>query len=248
VVNVAEVWLASPFFHVTSACLLKEPLRRHNSSRAARLPNRTMKSNSTLTETMSSSTIGASAPLVEQYSVPRAKVLTSELEKPSLDDRAYRVIQLPNKLEALLVHDADTDKASAAMDVCVGSYSDRDDMLGMAHAVEHLLLMGTEKVGWSRCGGISSPHASRFLSRSCETQLIGNSNSTQKRMTIYNISTLILGGRTPIRRQHRPISISRSLLRLTLKYLPPQIPIVILRGSLSSHPFTVPLTVSPNSS
>ncbi|KAH0555669.1 hypothetical protein GP486_006386 [Trichoglossum hirsutum] len=95
--------------------------------------------------TMSLPIIEAGAPLVEQYSVPRAKVLTSELEKPSLDDRAYRVIQLPNKLEALLVHDADTDKASAAMDVCVGSYSDRDDMLGMAHAVEHLLLMGTEK-------------------------------------------------------------------------------------------------------
>jgi insulysin len=96
---------------------------------------------------MASSTIGANAPLVEQYSVPRVKLLASELEKPSLDDRTYRVIQLPNKLEALLVHDATTDKASAAMDVYVGSYSDRDDMLGMAHAVEHLLLMGTEKVG-----------------------------------------------------------------------------------------------------
>ncbi|KAI9770841.1 MAG: Insulinase (Peptidase M16) [Geoglossum umbratile] len=87
----------------------------------------------------------AAAPPVDQYSKPRAKLLTSEIEKPSLDDRAYRVIQLPNKLEALLVHDAETDKASAAMDVYTGSYSDRDDMLGMAHAVEHLLLMGTKK-------------------------------------------------------------------------------------------------------
>ena len=99
----------------------------------------------------SSSTLRVTAPLMEQYSKPRAKLLTSELEKPALDDRVYRVIQLPNKLEALLVHDADTDKASAAMDVYVGSYSDRDDMLGMAHAVEHLLLMGTEKVGQCRC-------------------------------------------------------------------------------------------------
>jgi insulysin len=32
------------------------------------------------------------------------------------------------------------------MNVNVGSYSDADDMPGMAHAVEHLLFMGTEKV------------------------------------------------------------------------------------------------------
>jgi insulysin len=72
--------------------------------------------------------------------------LAATLEKPLLDKRTYRVIQLPNELEALLVHDADTDKASAAMDVAVGSFSDADDMPGLAHAVEHALFMGTEKV------------------------------------------------------------------------------------------------------
>lgn len=74
------------------------------------------------------------------------KRLADSLEKPDLDTRTYRVVQLPNKLEALLIHDADTDKASAAMDVNVGSFSDEEDMPGMAHAVEHLLFMGTEKV------------------------------------------------------------------------------------------------------
>lgn len=72
--------------------------------------------------------------------------LAERLEAPALDDRSYRVIRLPNKLEALLVHDPDTDKASAAVNVNVGSFSDADDMPGMAHAVEHLLFMGTEKV------------------------------------------------------------------------------------------------------
>nr|POE87489.1 a-factor-processing enzyme [Quercus suber] len=71
--------------------------------------------------------------------------LADALEKPLLDDRSYRVIKLPNQLEALLIHDPDTDKASAAMDVNVGSFSDGDDMPGIAHAVEHLLFMGTEK-------------------------------------------------------------------------------------------------------
>lgn len=72
--------------------------------------------------------------------------VTDCLEKPALDDRSYRVIRLPNKLEALLVHDPDTDKASASVNVNVGNFSDDDDMPGMAHAVEHLLFMGTEKV------------------------------------------------------------------------------------------------------
>lgn len=78
--------------------------------------------------------------------------ITERLEKPELDDRSYRVIRLPNQLEALLVHDPDTDKASAAVNVNVGNFSDEDDMPGMAHAVEHLLFMGTKKVCWA--GGL----------------------------------------------------------------------------------------------
>lgn len=75
---------------------------------------------------------------------PRQRI--EDLERPALDDRAYRIVTLPNQLEVLLIHDAKTDKASAAMDVNVGSFSDMADMPGIAHAVEHLLFMGTEKV------------------------------------------------------------------------------------------------------
>jgi len=73
------------------------------------------------------------------------ELVTDRLETPSLDDRTYRVVRLPNRLEALLVHDPQADKAIAAMDVAVGGFSDEDDMPGMAHAVEHLLFMGTKK-------------------------------------------------------------------------------------------------------
>jgi hypothetical protein len=72
--------------------------------------------------------------------------IADRLEKPETDDREYRVIELSNKLEALLVHDNKTDKASAALNVNVGNFSDEEDMPGMAHAVEHLLFMGTKKV------------------------------------------------------------------------------------------------------
>ncbi|KGM92239.1 uncharacterized protein PADG_11423 [Paracoccidioides brasiliensis Pb18] len=79
------------------------------------------------------------------YTMTAVERLADVLEKPSVDDRSYRVIRLPNKLEALLVHDPDTDKASASVNVNVGNFSDDDDLPGIAHAVEHALFMGTEK-------------------------------------------------------------------------------------------------------
>jgi insulysin len=87
------------------------------------------------------------APVPEPVALPaRPKVVlvTDQMEKPSIDTRSYRVVRLPNDLEVLLVHDGETDKASAAMDVNVGSFCDDRDMFGMAHAVEHLLFLGTK--------------------------------------------------------------------------------------------------------
>jgi insulysin len=87
----------------------------------------------------------ADSPLREHRHSP-VQTVTDQLETPSLDDRQYRVIKLENQLEVLLVQDADTDKASAAMDVNVGNFSDPRDMPGLAHCVEHMLFMGTKKV------------------------------------------------------------------------------------------------------
>lgn len=109
--------------------------------------------------------------------------LADQLEAPALDDRSYRVVRLPNKLEALLVHDPDTDKASAAVNVNVGSFSDADDMPGMAHAVEHLLFMGTKKV--------------RGYYQESRRMLTAGRPSIQKRTTTINTSQLIPVTRMP---------------------------------------------------
>eukprot|EP00158_Paraphelidium_tribonemae_P009916 Partr_v1_DN29000_c0_g1_i1_m25164 putative insulin-degrading enzyme len=71
--------------------------------------------------------------------------MSESLIKPLLDDRHYRTIFLPNGLQCLLVNDQHTDKASAALDVHVGSYLDPEDFPGLAHFLEHMLFMGTEK-------------------------------------------------------------------------------------------------------
>ncbi|KAK2466811.1 hypothetical protein APHAL10511_001069 [Amanita phalloides] len=76
--------------------------------------------------------------------VPPFTVYNHPVNKSDNDQRQYRIIQLDNGLQATLVHDADTDKAAASLDVAVGHLSDPADMPGLAHFCEHLLFMGTE--------------------------------------------------------------------------------------------------------
>lgn len=66
--------------------------------------------------------------------------------KSHVDKANYRFIELENGLQALLIHEEGIDKASAAMDVSVGSMHDPTDIPGLAHFLEHLLFMGTAKV------------------------------------------------------------------------------------------------------
>lgn len=62
--------------------------------------------------------------------------LRDQLEKAELDDRGYRITWLKNRLEVLLVHDPNTDWASASASVNAGSFWDYDNLHGTAHAVE----------------------------------------------------------------------------------------------------------------
>ncbi|RKP06928.1 Metalloenzyme, LuxS/M16 peptidase-like protein [Thamnocephalis sphaerospora] len=76
-----------------------------------------------------------------------AYVQFEQLERSQNDTRAYRLLRLNNQLEVLLVHDPDTDKASAALDVHVGSMADPKELQGLAHFCEHMLFLapGTDK-------------------------------------------------------------------------------------------------------
>ncbi|ETW01780.1 hypothetical protein H310_06363 [Aphanomyces invadans] len=67
------------------------------------------------------------------------------IEVPFQDTRLYRALTLPNHLQVLLVSDATTEKAAAAMAVQVGHQSDPANIPGLAHFLEHMLFLGTEK-------------------------------------------------------------------------------------------------------
>lgn len=68
-----------------------------------------------------------------------------EIKKPLNDDRQYRHIKLDNGLEAVLIHDEKTDESGASMMVNVGARDDPKEFNGLAHFLEHMLFMGTEK-------------------------------------------------------------------------------------------------------
>ncbi len=60
-------------------------------------------------------------------------------------ERSYRRFLLPNQLQVLLISDPTTHQAAASLSVAVGSLNNPWERLGMAHFLEHMLFLGTEK-------------------------------------------------------------------------------------------------------
>lgn len=67
------------------------------------------------------------------------------IEQSSNDKHAYRSLMLDNQLQVLLISDPDTDKAAVSMSVNTGSADDPPHRPGLAHFLEHMLFLGTEK-------------------------------------------------------------------------------------------------------
>lgn len=69
---------------------------------------------------------------------------TAPQQSPN-DSFAYRLLELDNELKVLLISNPDTPKAAASLDVQVGSGENPDGRGGLAHFLEHMLFLGTEK-------------------------------------------------------------------------------------------------------
>ncbi len=67
------------------------------------------------------------------------------VKKSPNDEKAYRYVVLPNALRVLLVSDPDTDVAAASLTVLRGYYNEPPEYPGLAHFLEHMLFIGTEK-------------------------------------------------------------------------------------------------------
>ncbi|XP_063900735.1 insulin-degrading enzyme-like [Zophobas morio] len=73
------------------------------------------------------------------------------MHKSENDKREYDYFILDNKLKVCVVHDAECDKSAAALDVIVGNLYDPKEIPGLAHFLEHMLFLGTEKYPEENC-------------------------------------------------------------------------------------------------
>jgi secreted Zn-dependent insulinase-like peptidase len=67
------------------------------------------------------------------------------IEKSPHDERSYRGLLLDNGLKVLLVSDPSAEKAAVALNVAAGSFNEPKQRQGLAHFLEHMLFLGTEK-------------------------------------------------------------------------------------------------------
>ena len=61
------------------------------------------------------------------------------------DKRQYRALRLDNGLPVLLISDVAAQRSAATLDLAVGSASDPLEAQGLAHYLEHMLFLGTER-------------------------------------------------------------------------------------------------------
>ncbi|WP_243834646.1 insulinase family protein [Psychromonas algarum] len=73
------------------------------------------------------------------------EVIQKSITKSPNDNRQYQVIRLANQLDVLLVSDPDLKNSAASVSVPVGSMNNPDSQLGLAHYLEHMLFLGSEK-------------------------------------------------------------------------------------------------------
>ncbi len=71
--------------------------------------------------------------------------LAEKIHKSDHDPRHYQAIKLDNGMTVLLVSDPQAPKSLAALALPVGSLEDPDSQLGLAHYLEHMVLMGSKR-------------------------------------------------------------------------------------------------------
>ncbi len=84
------------------------------------------------------------APPPAQAEKPAHQPAVDVVKSPN-DRRQYRYLTLDNEMRVLLVSDPDADKAAASLVVFRGSYDDPPEYPGLAHFLEHMLFIATEK-------------------------------------------------------------------------------------------------------
>ncbi|TMO75723.1 insulinase family protein [Pseudoalteromonas aurantia] len=76
---------------------------------------------------------------------PSSALVAESLVVSPNDDRQYQTMRLENGIDVLLISDPKVEKSAAALSVGVGLLHDPMTQQGMAHYLEHMLFLGTER-------------------------------------------------------------------------------------------------------
>lgn len=98
--------------------------------------------NASMADAASTETAAAESANEEEITQP---VATFEVVKSEQDAREYRYLVLANKMRVLLISDPLAEKAAAALDIFIGHNQNPSERPGLAHFLEHMLFLGTEK-------------------------------------------------------------------------------------------------------
>ena len=88
---------------------------------------------------------GCSSVSTIEQPVSAIALASDDIIKSPNDTRDYRYLELSNGLKVILISDPKADKAAASLSVYRGNFHDPADRLGLAHFLEHMLFIGTEK-------------------------------------------------------------------------------------------------------
>lgn len=72
-------------------------------------------------------------------------VINELIKQSPNDNRDYQLINLSNELQVLLISDPDLENSAVSLSVPVGSMHNPDSQLGLAHYLEHMLFLGSER-------------------------------------------------------------------------------------------------------
>ncbi|WEL38830.1 secreted/periplasmic Zn-dependent insulinase-like peptidase [Encephalitozoon hellem] len=84
-------------------------------------------------------------PMVSSNTSSKLPKSSRAVRKSLADTMEYEHVEMPNGINGLIISDPGLDKCSCAVSVKVGSLDNPESAQGLAHFLEHMLFMGTEK-------------------------------------------------------------------------------------------------------
>lgn len=94
---------------------------------------------------LSATAIAYTTPATTEPAMNSFEIINTVIKQSPNDPRIYQMIRLHNSLEVLLISDPDLENSAASLSVPIGSMHNPEQQLGLAHYLEHMLFLGSQR-------------------------------------------------------------------------------------------------------